>query len=326
MKPALAAGWAALLLVGAGARAETVRAHAEAFGEPATVELAGLARDRGVELARQALTAVAEAEAELAALRAAFATAAGGPVRPDDAGFALLERSDDFCRWSEGAVSALGGGQLRLWGVGAPAPGRPGAEALADAVAASGCDRLALDRRARTVRLVPGSELDPLPFAPGWAVDRATELLTAAGVPDFRLRVGTVERARGNGPDGAGWPMLLPISPASHAATASFRLQDRAGAVLAADDRPIRLAGDPMPRWLDLRRGFAPTGTRLVAAVTELAVDAQAVAWAMFALGPRAGQMALGQLRPAPSVLWQLGEAGSPPLEVVANWAAVPKR
>jgi len=60
-----------------------------------------------------------------------------------------------------------------------------------------------------------------------------------------------------------------------------------------------------------------------VAAVTDLAVDAQALAIAMALTGPREGQLRLGSLRPHPSVLWFLGNGSGAPLQVDHRWGEI---
>jgi thiamine biosynthesis lipoprotein ApbE len=312
-----------------------VRLGADVGGRDAVIEIADLDRPRAESAARAGFAALARAGAQLDALVAAFAQAGEGPVRPSPEVFDLLVRADSFCRWSVGAVSALGGNELALWGVhdeaaGTAAPGaaagRPGGEALEAAIQTSACERMAIDGSARTVRLAAGSRLDLAPFAAGWAVDRAAAALGDAGTSNFRLALGPVVRGVGKGPEGKGWRVEMPAFPGQLEALEGFYLRDRSAAILRGDDRPIVVAGDRMPRWLDMRRGYAPQGTLATAAVTDLAVDAQGVAWAMFALGQQSGEMSLGQLRPAPSVLWVLGGGDSPPVLSVANWAAVPKR
>ena len=53
--------------------------------------------------------------------------------------------------------------------------------------------------------------------------------------------------------------------------------------------------------------------------------QAQGVAWSLWSLGPRNGQMAIGQLRPEPAVLWAMGAGQAPPLVLVEHWSTVPK-
>ncbi len=309
-----------------GAAAETLRVVGEAFGETAEIDIAGLEREAAQAAAQGGLVALARSEAEIASLRAAFETAKEGPVAPSPELFALLARTESFCRWSDGAVGPLGGKLFRLWGVRFPAPGRPAPEVLSAAVDTARCGRIALDGLNSQVRIAIDSELDLLPFELGWAVDRAVTALSEAGVVNGRVRLGAVQRGIGAGPDGKGWRVEIPRLPGSSQPAEGFWLRDRAAAVLLTSDRPVLLGGDPMPRYLDLRSGTARGGTLAVVAVTEFAVDAQAVGWAMHSLGPRGGQMSLGSLRPEPSVLWALGSGEGEPLISVARWSAVPKR
>jgi thiamine biosynthesis lipoprotein ApbE len=310
----------------AGFAAELVRLEGELAGEPALIEVAGLEPAAADGALRAGWIALAQADGELRALERAFEEAAGGQVAPGDERFALLDRADGFCRWSDGVVGALGGKLFRLWGMRFPAPGRPAPDVLAAAVESSRCERMALDRAARLARVAPGTEVDLMPFELGWAVDRSVAALAAAGATNVRVRLGGVERGRGAGPDGRGWQVTLPRLPGAAAPLDPFYLRDRAAALVLASDRPIDLAGDAAPRFLDLRRGRSSAGVLAVVAVTEVAADAQALGWAMFALGAGAGQQRLGNLRPQPSVLWALGSGEGEPLLAVVRWSAVPKR
>lgn len=316
------------LVVQAGtvAAGETVRLEGELAGEPALVEVAGLDGAAADTAARAGWIALAQADGELRALERAFEEAAGGVVAPGDERFALLERADRFCRWSDGVVGALGGKLFRLWGMRFPAPGRPAPAVLAGAVDSARCERLALDRAARLARVAAGTEVDLMPFELGWAVDRAVAALATAGATNVRVRLGGVERGTGPGPDGKGWRVTPPRLPGAAAPLDPFYLRDRASALLVANDRPIDLGGDAAPRFLDLRRGRSSAGVLAVVVVTEVAADAQALGWAMFALGAGAGQQRLGNLRPEPSVLWALGSGEGEPLLAVTHWSAVPKR
>jgi hypothetical protein len=75
--------------------------------------------------------------------------------------------------------------------------------------------------------------------------------------------------------------------------------------------------------YLHQRTGLPAQGVAGVAAVTELAVDAQALAIAMAVTGPREGELRLGSLRPNPSVLWFLGSGSGAPLQVDHRWGEV---
>jgi thiamine biosynthesis lipoprotein ApbE len=326
--PALALVAFAAVVSPARAGGAVVRATAEVAGADATVEIVEtpeLAGAPAEALARQAFQEMARADADARALAETVAAHPGHPVHPDEAAFDLLARADAFCRWSENAIGALGGRLFRLWGLDGGATGRPDPDSLAEAIASTRCDALALDRKAQTFTVATESALDLSPFVPGWAVDRAAAVLAAGGAKSFFARLGPVERGVGDGPEGKGWRVEFPKLPGGEAELEPFWLRDHAAAILTADDRPIRVGGDTLSRWLDLRQGRPTENLLAVAAVTELAIDAQGVAWAMSALGPRYGQMSIGQLRPEPAVLWAIGAGQGPPLVLVEHWSTVPK-
>jgi thiamine biosynthesis lipoprotein len=323
--------WAAIsgLAVHAAFAADTVRRTGTAFDETLEVEIAGVAATEAEAAAEEAVAAIVAAERRLRELETRLSAsgaegAEAAALEPET--LELLVRADGFCRWSDGAVGALGGRLLRVWGVRFPAPGKPTPEVRARAVESARCNRLSLDRKAATARLAAGSEADLLPFELGWALDRGAAALAERGVESFRLRLGPVVRGAGPGPRGRGWRVDFPKLPGATRPLDGFFLRDRSAAILTAQERPIYFGGDPQPRWVDLARGEPAEGRIAVAVVTELAVDAQALAWAMFARGPRDGQFSLGALRPEPSVLWALGRGEGEPLLVDSRWSAVPKR
>ena len=322
----------ALVLLAAAAAAEptapaaATRFVGSAFGDAAEVEVLELDAVATEAAVRAAFVAIAAAEAESRGLAERAATAAGAPLAlaPDE--LALLARAQSFCVWSEGTVTALGGEIYRLWGRRGPAPGRPGADPLATAAGRAGCARLTLDATAPSARVAAGSELDLFPFEAGWAVDRAVAALTALGVGNARVRVGPALRAIGAGPAGRGWPVTFPPLPGAAGPPPPFYLRDRAAALLSIADRPLVAGGERVSPYLDLRTGRPVVGRVLVVVVTDLAVDARALAQAMFVFGPSAGQLFLGSLQPTPSVLWLLGSGESEPVLAQANWSKVPKR
>lgn len=316
----------ALALAPDGAPAATLY-RGSAFGEVAEVEVLGLepaATESAVRLAFEELAA-AEGAARSLAERGAGAAGGAFALAPDE--LELLLRAQRFCAWSEGTVTALAGGLYRLWGLRTAVPGRPPADRLAAAVEQGRCRNLTLDPAGPSARLADGAALDLFPFESGWAVDRAVARLRSGGVGNARVAVGGVVKAFGGGPEGRGWLIRAPagvVAPSYE--LRPFYLRDRAAALLAATDPPLAVPGETTTRYLDLRNGRAPSGRRLVVAVTDLAVDARALAQAMFVLGPSPGQLFLGSLSPRPSVLWLLGSAESDPVAAESNWSAVPKR
>ena len=313
-------------LLPAPGRAATLY-RGSAFGEVAEVEVLGFDAATTESTIRAAFAEIAGAEATVRGLGGRAAGAAGGPfsLAPDE--LALLQRTQAFCLWSEGTVSALGGGIYRLWGLRAPVAGRPAPDRLSAAAELARCRSLTLDPGAPSARLAPGAELELFPFEAGWAVDRAVAYLQANGVTNARVSIGAVIRGLGAGPEGRGWPVEASAQVAPGAGgMRPFYLRDRAAALVSAVDRPLAVPGEITSRYLDLRTGRPPSGRLLVVAVTDLAFDARALAQAMFALGPAPGRLFLGSLSPRPSVLWLIGSAEAEPVATESNWSAVPKR
>jgi thiamine biosynthesis lipoprotein len=315
------------LVPNAGSSAEApaaLRSQGSVLGTPFEIEVRDLDRPAAEAAITQAFAAAARLEGEAAAL--ARLTGGGGEVALGEAAFELLQRARALCRWSDGAVGPLGGPLFRLWGLTERAPGRPGRAALDAAVAAGRCDRLTLDAERRSARLAEGAELHLFPFAQGWAADALAEALRTAGADNSLVRVGVIRRAAGGGPEGRGWPVEPPAAAGAADPVATIYLRDRALALLSPDDRPLAIGGERFPPYLDLSTGAPAEGVVQVLVVAERALDAHALGYALFALGPRRGQFRLGGLEPPPAVLWQLGRGEGEPLLAESSWWTVPKR
>lgn len=320
-----------LLLLGAGApppqvqiqassqEVRPVRIAASAFGRPAEIEVRDLPRDAARAAIQAAFDEVAAVE-RLSAVEALNAAAGQGPQPADPRLMPLLVRAQEFCFWSEGAHGPLGRDLYEAWGLrgAAPDPGR-----VEQAAALAQCDALRLSPSKGTAELASGARLDLGGFAEGHAVDRAVEVLRQHGVANGFVQIGTIQRAFGGGSDGRGWKIVLPKFPGMEQPAGRFLLRDRAVAVLSIEDDPLRIGDQVMLPYLHQRKGLPAQGVVGMAAVTELAVDAQALAIAMAVTGPREGQLRLGSLRPNPSVLWFLGRGSGAPLQVDHRWGEV---
>lgn len=306
----------------------TVTVEDRAFGRLLHLEAKA---GRGVDAAlRQAVVVVHEAEAASDPNNGALATlnagAGDGPQKPGAELLATLVRALSFCRWSDGTQGPLGGQLYALWGLRVPRTAVPGPEALQQATAAAACDRLAVDEAKGTVTLAAEARLDLWGFAAGAALDRAVEALAALGVRDASLTLGPIQRAVGQGPSGEGWPLRVPVPPVLSGFTAGLRLRGQAFALASAADGALRAGGESRAPYLDQRGGRPATGVVATVAITELAMDAQALAATLFATGTRRGSQLLGQLRPPPAALWVLGDGTGEPLVSDYHWGGRQRR
>jgi thiamine biosynthesis lipoprotein len=304
-----------------------VRVAATAFGSPVEIEVRDLSREAARTAIQSAFDEIAEIE-RLTQPDTLNAGAGQGPQTLEPRLMPLLVRAQEFCYWSEGAHGPQGRDLYEAWGLhgagpaGVP-PKPPDTERLERAKVAARCDTLRLNPSKGTAELATGARLDLGGFVEGHAVDRAVEVLRQKGVSNGFVQIGAVQRAFGGGADGRGWKVLLPQFHGMDRAAGLFLLRDRAAAVLSIEDNPLKIADQALLPYLHQRTGLPAQGVAGVAAVTDLAVDAQALAIAMALTGPREGQLRLGSLRPNPSVLWFLGSGSGAPLQVDHRWGEI---
>lgn len=323
---AIAAAVAPAQILGRTEPFHPTRLAIAAFGTQAEIEVRDLPEAEAEEAIQAALLEIHEIDRltdpfgdhplGVAQLNAA---AGQGPRAIDPRLYDLMRRMLLICLWSQGAHGPLGGELAELWR--RPGEGRATPGELRVAVVRSECSRLTLtqDDGARA-ELAPDSRVDVSTVARGYAVDRAVEGLREAGAGNLLVAIGgdatgDVRRALGDGVDGKGWLTRLPVLPASGRPLDEVWLRDQAMAI-ASD-----LAGNV--GLVDQRTGVPPRGVATVVTITELAVEAQSLAEALYILGLHEGQRRLGTLDPSPSVYWLLGEGDSPSVESAYNWSAV---
>jgi thiamine biosynthesis lipoprotein len=256
---------------------------------------------------------------------AALNRAAGrGPFAIDPRLAELLARSLAYCQWSQRAHGPLGGRLYGLWGL-RRAASAPSLHDLETAAASAACNRLRVDRTASTAALEEGSVVDAWGFARGFAVDRAILVLRDQGASSGWVQIGQVTRAFGPGPGGGGWPMLASPKPEQPELAERVLLKDRAIAMASSEAGELSAGEEGLPPYVDQRSGRPARQTLAVLVVSELAVDAEALATALFVLPSREGEYRLGALRPRPAVKWLLGTQTSAPLVTEQGWAALPK-
>ncbi|HWM89894.1 MAG TPA: FAD:protein FMN transferase [Thermoanaerobaculia bacterium] len=306
-----------------------VRIAASAFGRPAEIEVRDLPRETARAAIQAALDEVSAVERLTRAdasggVGALNAVAGQGPQTVDPKLMPLLVRAQEFCLWSEGAHGPLGRDLYEIWGLRADrAAATPDPERVEQAAAMTRCEALRLSPSKGTAELAEGARLDLGGFAEGHAVDRAVEVLLQNGVANGFVQIGTIQRAFGGGADGRGWKIVLPKFHGMDQPAGRFLLRDRAAAILSIEEESLAFGDQILLPYLHQRKGIPAQGVVGMAAVTDLAVDAQALAIAMAVTGPREGQLRLGSLRPNPSVLWFLGSGSGAPLQMDHRWGEV---
>jgi thiamine biosynthesis lipoprotein len=132
------------------------------------------------------------------------------PVVVEDGLFRLLLRAAALSEETQGALDITAGRLSKVWGFFRRQGSMPSAEDIAQALSTVGSGHLQFDDAARSVRsLQPGLELNLGAIGKGYALDRAADALSAAGVRDFLIHGGNSSvLARGNRILDFGLPIL----------------------------------------------------------------------------------------------------------------------
>ena len=212
--------------------------------------------------------------------------------------FALLELALRLSEETGGALDVTAAPLWETWGF-ARRDGRvPSPQALAEARQNVGSHLVELDPARRTVRFRrPGVRLNLGALGKGYALDRAAEMLEAAGVRDFLFHAGQSSvLARGNrgigrtppSPAEVGWSVGVrhPLWPQRR--WAELRLCDRALGTSAPTFQSFRHRGVRYHHILDPRTGQPAQGMLAVTVVAPNATLADALSTALFVMGPEA--------------------------------------
>ena len=256
---------------------------------------------------------------------------APGPTRISEPLAEVVAAALEVHRGSGGAFDLTVAPLLRLFGFGPggdPSASAPGAAAVEAARGRVGSDRLRLSRgtagEALLHRGAAGIELDLSGIAKGYAVDRVSAALTAAGFGEHLVEVGGEIRASGVWTVGIETPLPDPLAGVVTRVHRSFPVADAAVAT-SGGYRDFREAAEGIPNdpsdpdggrrfWTHL---FDPRLGRPVerraGSVTVLAPSclfADAWATALFVLGPDAG-FALAEERGLAALFLTAGDDGS---------------
>jgi thiamine biosynthesis lipoprotein len=206
--------------------------------------------------------------------------------------FALLERAVELGVRTGGAFDIAAGSLVRVWGFLRRQGRVPSDAELASALASAGMRHVELDPAARQVRFhEQGVEINPGAIGKGWAIDRAIELLEARGARSVLVHGGSSSvRARGiQGPDlpgRGGWRVGLrhPLRPGRRLATITLR--DQALGTSGSGTQFFIDRGRRLGHILDPRSGLPADGVLSATVIAPAAADADALATALYVLGP----------------------------------------
>jgi thiamine biosynthesis lipoprotein len=250
--------------------------------------------DEARQAIRKAFAEIARVEALLSEWRAEsdvsrinqHAGKEAAPVSADT--LQVLSRGIEINRLSKGAFALTWAALSSLWSFGSDAPQLPDPARLNARLKLVDDGRLTIDAAKKTAKLeAEGMAVGLGGIGKGYAIDRALAVLRDAGFPDALVFIGGDIGVSGSKADE---PWVIGIQDPR--AVGFF-------AVLAAKDEAVVTSGDYQHFFeldgkryhhiLDPRTGMPATGVRSATVVAKDALSADALATALFVLGPDDG-------------------------------------
>ena len=230
--------------------------------------------------------------------------ASHGPVVTDPEVLEILATALDVSAKTNGAFDITVGKLTRAWGFDARQPSIPAEDTLAEAIRCTGWTHVELDKEWRTVRFLrPGIEIDLGAIAKGYAVDRAIEVLRAAGVSAL-INAGASSIAATDEVMAREWTVAIDSPAESHQTLCEVQLGIRALSTSGMKEQHFTHDGhiyshviEPPAHYRGDNAGEdGPEKQMLQATVlAPTSILADALSTAMFLLGVRRGSEVLSQ-------------------------------
>jgi len=271
---------------------DTLRLETRAMACPWSVILEPGASER-VMIASDALSLVHELEAQLSVYREDSTVsrinhlAAKGPQTLEPDLFDLLARCVGYWQQTDGAFDVAVRALILLWKQCREAGRIPTDDELAAAREVTGSQHLMLDATSSSIGFDrAGAGLDLGAIGKGYAVDRAANVLTAAGMTDFVVHGGfSSVLACGDHAGQGGWPIGLKNPLFTEERYATLLLKDRALATSGSNIQYFRYQGRRYGHLLDPRTGWPAEALLSVSVIAPTAAEADALSTAFYVMG-----------------------------------------
>lgn len=228
-------------------------------------------------------------ESELSRLSGSSGSGRAVPVSPDL--WAVLSRSQDLAKQSDGAFDVTVGPYVRLWRRARRTRQFPAEDRLAEARHAVGYQHLALDASTHTATLArPSMRLDLGGIAMGYAADEALRAMRDAGVTRALVDMSGDVLAGDPPPGEPGWRVALAPLSADDAAPRRFVPLCRAAVTTSGDAyQHVVFAGKRYSHIVDPHTGLGLTTQASVIVFARDCTTADSYATAVSVLGVERG-------------------------------------
>jgi len=234
------------------------------------------------EMARiESLTSFHQPQSDVTRLSSTTGTFAAAPEVLE-----ILKQGLKISRASDGAFDMTLGRLKALWGFGSPHPRRPAPEDIREALQGSGSEALSIEQ-GRVLKHT-NARIDLGGIAKGYIIDRAAALLQRAGVRCAAINVGGDLRLIGR--RAVPWRIAIRHPRHSDALLATLVLAEPLAVVTSGDyERFFEQGGVRYHHLFDPVTGMPANRCRSVTVVSPEAALADALATAVFVMGPDAG-------------------------------------
>jgi thiamine biosynthesis lipoprotein len=217
------------------------------------------------------------------------AHAGGLPVRISQDLFIVLQRGQELARRSGGAFDVTCGPLVRLWRKARKSLELPVREEVASARSLIGWQKLQLDARKRTARLLkPGMQLDLGAIGKGYADDCAQQVLKKNGITSALVEAGGDIVVSGPPPGQLGWKIDVPNAADSKGAPLLF-----ANAAISTSgdlEQSVEIGGRRYSHIVDPRTSQPLTDRIQVTIIARDGLTSDGLSTAVSVLGPEQGR------------------------------------
>ena len=215
----------------------------------------------------------------------------GAPVPVSEDLFAVLEKSQELARKSDGAFDVTVGPLTKIWRLSRRTQILPSQETLTKAMELVGHDKVRLDPKERTVQLMKaGMQLDLGGIAKGYAADQVLLVLKKYGIDRALVAAGGDIAVGAPPPDAEGWKIgIEPLEEPGKEPGRFIILKNAAVSTSGDAEQFVEIDGKRYSHILDPKTGLGLVGRMSVTVIAPNGTMADSMTKPVCVLGPEKG-------------------------------------
>jgi thiamine biosynthesis lipoprotein len=223
---------------------------------------------------------------ELMQLCQKFSKEVVDPVAVSSELFFVLQKASELSKASDGAFDVTVGPIVKLWRISRRTQRLPKPDELKDALAKVGWDKVQLDAKARTVKLLtPGMQLDLGGIAKGYAADEVMEIFKSHDIRHALIAAGGDITVSNSPPGTDGWKVEIAPLPGSKEKRI-LKLKNASVSTSGDAENFVLIDGVRYSHIVDPKTGLGLTGYRSVTVIAPNGITADSTTKAAMLLPP----------------------------------------